>query len=269
MQPHSVRFRLVKRVLTVTAAALLLLIPWLLIQYVNQFQFWLSQPRPEALSFWTLHTLKRLVSMICYFVVGWLPGMTFTSVLGLILLGLYAASALTLHSVARRHEIQPTLTFGSVLLLMPILFVIGVEVILNDSGLLLFPRFALPALTGLCLLFGLAIVCSHRRTLSVLIAAMIVVPTGYFQWQWSLRREIVTMGQWLRRAGILSGARLWKRAQRGGSLWNSRISKFTPCKQDANWSRPMSRRAPSPRPPACGRPAVRSCAASKSRAQRG
>lgn len=184
MQPHSLRFRLVKRVLTATAVALLLLIPWLLIQYVNQSHLWVFQPRTEALHFWTLDTLKRLVSMICYFVVGWLPGTTFRSVLGVSLLGLYGIAALTLYIVMCKREIQPALMFGSFLLFMPIFFVIGVEVILNDSGLLLFPRFALPASIGLCLLFGLAIVCSHRRTLSVLIAAMIVALTGYFQLQW-------------------------------------------------------------------------------------
>jgi len=182
---RTVRRVLVTRILVVALIALSLLTPWFLLQYVSQFRAAnLLHPRVEPPGFWELGTVKRLASLICHFVVGWLPGMTFASALGLSVLAFYGVTAHVLGSIARRHETQSALLFGSLLFLMPLFFVIAVEMILNDSGLLLFPRFALTALIGLCLLCAVAIVYSNRRIISFFIVVLLLAFTGYFQVQW-------------------------------------------------------------------------------------
>lgn len=185
VQPRSVRRPLVKGLGVVSTVSLILVIPWFFLQWITQFRIAnLLEPRGGLLTFWSLDTVKRIVSLFGYFAVGWLPGMSFRSCLGIAILALYGIISLALPTIYRNREFRSAVIFGSLLFIMPLLFFAGVEATLNDSGLLLFPRFALPSLIGLCLLCGLVIASSRRRIVSFIVPALMVALTGYFQAQW-------------------------------------------------------------------------------------
>lgn len=185
LQPRPVRRPLAMRFGIVIAVALLSVVPWFFLQYINQFRGAnLLQPRAQAPGFWSLDTIKRLASLIGYFVAGWLPGTTFKSAVGAAILILYGIIGFTIAAISRTREFRSTVMFGSFLFVMPLVFFAGVEAVLNDSGLLLFPRFALWSLTGLCLLSGLVIVASGRRIVSLMVAVLLLSVTAHFQVQW-------------------------------------------------------------------------------------
>jgi len=187
VQPRSLRSRLVKRLTIAAAMTLLLSLPWHLSPYFKEQQrlfSYLSQIHPPRSGFQMIEKLKFVAALICYLVAGWLPGLKFKSLLGLILLGLYSVSAVTALSLIRQRHHQPAILFSFLLLAMPILLVVVVAAVFDDFGLLMFPRFVLHALPGLCLLFGIAITSPRQRAVSYVIALTVVALCLHFQVQW-------------------------------------------------------------------------------------
>ncbi len=180
VQTPARRAALIQRLLLSVVVALLLVSPWLVSPY---FQSQL-QRLPLIPTFWSLETPKRLVVMPAYFVAGYLPGMRFKSALGLMALGSYAISAIILRAAWRAGEKRSALLFSLFLFIVPIMTTIAVAAITDAPGLIAVPRFALPALTGLCLLFGVAVVSSPWRLVALLIVVTGVGLSLNFQVKW-------------------------------------------------------------------------------------
>jgi 4-amino-4-deoxy-L-arabinose transferase-like glycosyltransferase len=180
--PTEKRWALVKRLSFVACVTAILLSPWILSPYFNN-QVFLAGQLPFIPTFWTMETPKRLVALVFYLVTGFLPSVRFKSLLGLVTLTLYALIGFTLVRQIRARE-RNQITFSILLFLVPIVIVIAIAAYLNESGLIAVPRFVLPALGGLCLLFGVAIIYSRRRAESFLIVGVLLGLCVHFQVQW-------------------------------------------------------------------------------------
>jgi hypothetical protein len=180
IQTQALRAALIKRLLLSAVAAFLLFVPWLMSPYFQSQ----SQRLPLIPTFWSLETPKRLIVLFCYFVAGYLPGVQFKSTLGLIVLGFYAVGAMILIPAWRTRINRSASLFSVLLFIVPIVMVIAIAAITDAPGLIAVPRFALPAITGLCLLFGVAIVSSPRRLVALLIIVIGVGLSLNFQVKW-------------------------------------------------------------------------------------
>lgn len=176
------RWALVKRLTLVACATAILLSPWILSPYFNN-QVSLAGQLPFIPTFWTMETPKRLVALVFYFVTGFLPSVRFKSTLGVVALTLYGLIGFTLVRQIRAREWNE-IKFSFLLFLVPLVIVIAIAAYLNESGLIAVPRFVLPALGGLCLLFGDAIIYSRRRAASFLIVGVLLALCVHFQVQW-------------------------------------------------------------------------------------
>lgn len=182
LQPKELRLPLVRRLTATATMILLLLAPWFLSPYFND-QLETAGLLSRKVKFWDPETPKRIAALICQLVPGYLPGMTFKSPLGLAVLGLYVAGIILPILAARRFpEWRSGVLFGLLLLAMPILFFLGVS---RELQLVfLFPRYILPAVTGLALLLGVAISSSPKRLLSALTGTILLGVFLHFQVQW-------------------------------------------------------------------------------------
>lgn len=181
-QPANERWLVVKRLGLVAFVITLLLTPWVLSPYFDN-QVFLAGQLPFIPTFWTLETPKRLVALFFYLVAGFLPGVHFRSLFGLVILSLYALVGFLLLPQFRGHQ-RNELLFSLLLFLVPVVIVTAIAAYLNESGLIAVPRFILPALGGLCLLLGASIVYSRRYAQSLLIIGILVALCAHFQVQW-------------------------------------------------------------------------------------
>lgn len=186
-QPRSRRLVFLKRFAPVIGAILLCLLPWHLSPYfkdqLHLFSY-LSQLQPSGPRSQAPELFKLIAALVCYLAAGWLPGVKFKSLLGLILLSLYVVCALVITSVARQREHRPAILFGFLSVCVPLLLVIVVAVMFNDFGLLMFPRFVLHAVPALCLLFAIALTFSRQCLISFLIGFTLFALCLHFQVQW-------------------------------------------------------------------------------------
>lgn len=93
-------------------------------------------------------------------------------------------SLLTVIPVLRRQEERPALFFALLLLLGPILSVIGIAALFDKAGLITHPRFVFPAIVGLCLILGRAMMSSCQRVLPILVAFTVFAFFLHFQVKW-------------------------------------------------------------------------------------
>lgn len=181
-QPAKARWVLVKRLSLVAFVIAILLAPWILSPYFNN-QVFLAGQLPFSPTFWTGETPKRLVALVFYLAAGFLPAVRFKSLLGLMILSLYALLGLMLLQQLRGRQRNEVL-FSFLLFLVPILIVIAIAAYLNESGLIAVPRFVLPSIMGLCLLFGSALTFSRHHALSLLLMGALVGLCVHFQVRW-------------------------------------------------------------------------------------
>lgn len=179
-RPRAVRLLLLKRLLLVASGILFLLSLWVLGPHFGQP----LHLNPLLSGFWVRETLVRIPALLFYFFAGFLPGVTFKSLFGFTLFAFYAMSLLTVIPVLRRQEERPALFFALLLLLGPILSVIGIAALFDKAGLITHPRFVFPAIVGLCLILGRAMMSSRQRALPILVAVTVVAFFLHFQVKW-------------------------------------------------------------------------------------
>lgn len=183
IQPRQLRLALVKRMTIVALILVIAMSPWLLSQYFEN-QLKLLKVQPYGPTFWAPETVKRLLALILYFFAGTLPDVQFKSAFGLILLGLCILGLSVSISLTRVEEKRLPILFSLLLLVTPILFMTMTAAISDKAGLIGYPKFVLPAVSGLCLLFGVAIVSPPQRAASFLIALLAVALSVHFQVKW-------------------------------------------------------------------------------------
>ena len=98
----------------------------------------------------------------------WPNACRFRSALGFVLLSYYVLNLVVLIPLAREREKQPALLLGFLLLSLPVLLIVGIAIIFEDSRLMTYPRYAIASLAGLCLLFGAAMSTLRQRAASLL-----------------------------------------------------------------------------------------------------
>ncbi|MEO0248075.1 MAG: glycosyltransferase family 39 protein, partial [candidate division WOR-3 bacterium] len=182
---NRLRFALVKPLALVAAGISLLLAPWLLGPYFkNQLLLSLSVP-------WTreplqpLVTLKWIAALMCYLLSGYLPGITFKSALGFLLLCLFGVSlVVAIQSIHRSRQGGAAFLFVFLLISLPVIFIVGLAVHMDLPALVLAPRYAFAALIGLSLLFGAGIVLARQRVVSLLMTVAALAVSMQFLVNW-------------------------------------------------------------------------------------
>jgi len=183
IQPRQLRLALMKRLAGVALVLVSAMSPWLLSAYFEN-QLNLLKVQPYGPTFWAPETAKRLLALILYFFAGTLPDMHFKSVFGLILFGLCSVGVVLPVSLARNQDNRLPILFSLLLFVTPILLMAVTAAILDKAGLVGHPKFILPALAGLCLLFAIAIILSPQPAISWFIALLVLVFSVYFQVKW-------------------------------------------------------------------------------------
>lgn len=195
IQPRELRPALVKRLAAVALVLIIAMSPWLLSPYFEN-QLKLLKVQPYGPSFWAPETVKRLLALILYFFVGTLPDVHFKSAFGLILLGLCILGLSASISLTRVEEKRLPILFSFLLFVTPILFMTMTAAISDKAGLIGHPKFILPALTGLCLLFGVAIVSPPHGAVSFLVVVLVAAFSLHFQAKWHSLDESPTPPWW-------------------------------------------------------------------------
>ncbi len=183
IQPRQLRRALVKRLVGVALVLVVAMSPWLLSPYFEN-QLNLLKVQPYGPTFWATETAGRVLALILYFFAGTLPDMHFRSAFGLILLSFCGVGLFLPVSLARNKENRLPVLFSFLLFVTPILLMAVTAAILDKAGLVGHPKFILPALAGLCLLFAIAIILSPQRALSFLIALLVLSFSVHFQVKW-------------------------------------------------------------------------------------
>jgi len=183
-QPRSRRVLLLGRLLACAGVSLVLLAPWF-VSYYFEAQLELVGAVSNKVPFGGSEALKRIGVLMGQLVAGYVPNMRFASVLGVTLLSLYATTMAVPFSAARQGNQRAGVIFGVLLLIMPILFFLGITAASREIQLVyLFPRYVIPAATGLSLLLALTMTLSRWRALRLMILLMLLVVCVHFHIKW-------------------------------------------------------------------------------------